>query len=428
MTGKSLFILPAAVLCLALAGLASFEIYRKASPREDVPVPTTTVKRGEVRFDVTARGELQGGNSEMLVAPMTGGREMVLTELRQPGDLVETGEVVARFDTTEQEFSLREAEADLDEAEQQLIQATAENEAAEEEARYALIHAKAEVTLAELEVRKNPLIAAIPARQNTLALEAARDQLHKLEQDVSSRAATSKAGIAIQEAARNKAKVKADTARRNIESMTLRVRSKGYVAIQNNTNTNMMYPGMELPMLQVGDTVRAGMAIAQIPDLTSWDASARIGELDRGHLALLQDAEISVIALPGNQFKGKVKNIGGTSGPPWDRRFECKIALVNPSADLRPGMSVNIVIHTGVTKDALWLPSQAVFESDGRAFVYLHNGAGFEPRDVQLVRRSESQVVLLGLKEGQTVALANPAEELKKKAPASGVMKALPKT
>ena len=51
-------------------------------------------------------------------APMIGGAELFLTQLRQPGELVKKDDIVAAFDTTEQTYKLREAEADLAEAEQ----------------------------------------------------------------------------------------------------------------------------------------------------------------------------------------------------------------------------------------------------------------------------------------------------------------------
>ena len=85
---------------------------------------------------MAARGELQGGNSEMLTAPMTGGDDMAITLLRDPGEVVKEGDVVVQFDTTEQEYNLREAEADLAEAEQQVIQAEANSEAMTEESPY----------------------------------------------------------------------------------------------------------------------------------------------------------------------------------------------------------------------------------------------------------------------------------------------------
>ena len=65
----------------------------------------------------------------MLTAPMMGGSELILTALRNSGELVKEGDVVAQFDTTEQEFKLKEAEADLAEAEQQVIQTEADNRA-----------------------------------------------------------------------------------------------------------------------------------------------------------------------------------------------------------------------------------------------------------------------------------------------------------
>jgi multidrug efflux pump subunit AcrA (membrane-fusion protein) len=417
-----------ALLPLALGAWAGFRLYSRpqaAPPVTDVPV--TRVKRGKVVVTVTAKGELQGASSEMMIAPMTGGREMAITFLRGPGEVVGPGAIVVKFDTTEQEFVLREAEADLDEAEQQVLKATAESKAREEEMNYQLLQAKAEVRLAELETRRNPLLAAIVARQNNLALEAANDRLRQIQNDIKNRKANTEAGVAIQEAARSKAKVKAETAKRNIDAMTLKSKSGGYVAVQQNSSSGFFVWGMQLPIFQVGDTARPGMAVAQIPDLQSWEVSARIGELDRGHLKEGQAAGIQVVALPGKTFAGKVRNIGGTTGPPWDRHFVCKIALDDPSAELRPGMTAKLVITTDVLDNALWVPSQALFESDGRTFVYLNTGSGFTPRDVAMVRRSESQVVLKGLSEGHVVALANPDQTGRKKGPAGGAIQALGK-
>lgn len=407
---------------LGLGGWGGVHVLRRVNaagkPRS---VPVTVVKRGDVTVSVTARGELQGGNSQVLAAPMTGSRDMAITFLRKPGEVVKEGDVVAQLDTTEEEYKLREAEADLAEAEQQVVQAKAESAARQEEDNYALIKAKADLRLAELEARRNPLVAAIVARQNDLALASARDQLRQLEQDLSARRATADAGIAIQQAAQKKALALTETARKNIESMTLKAKSAGYVAIEKNQNNNFWYPGLVLPLLQVGDTVNSGMAVAQIPDLRNWEASARISELDRGHLAVGQPATIQVVAMPGRLMKGHISNLGGTTGPPWERRFECKIALDEASPALRPGMSAQVSLITGQERGVLWVPSQALFESDGRTFVYERTPDGFRPRDVKLVRRSESQVVLNGLSEGQVVALASPDQvrEQKKGAPAS---------
>jgi len=432
MSRKWRILLPTLVVITAAIG----GLYRIGAnvPANNAPaphtstIPMTVIKRGDLKLTVTARGELQGGNSEMLTAPMTGENQMSIMSLRSPGEVVKAGDVVVQLDTTEQGYRLKEAEADLAEAEQNVAHATAASLAKEEEDRYAILQAKAELRLAELDVRRNELLSAIVARQNELALQSARDRLAQIQEDMANRKATSQAGIVIQEAARNKAKVKADLARKNIEMLTLKAKSDGYVAIQPNMNGNFMW-GMTMPLIRVGDNVRPGMAVAQIPDLKNWEMTARIGELDRGHLGVGQPAEISVIALPGKTFVGRVKELGVVAGPPWERRFDCKITIDKPSPELRPGMSANIVVTTEVLKNVLWAPAPALFESDGRTFVYVHNPEGFLPHDVKLVRRSESQVVIEGLPEGRMVALASPDQMTNKKkgGDAGGAMKAIAK-
>src|SRR5258708_21668217 len=189
-----------------------------AIERKSADIPVITVKRGEVSFTVRAQGDLQGGTSELLTAVMMGNAELMLTSLRSPGELVKEQDVVARFDTTEQEFKLKEAEADLAEAEQQVIMAQADSQAKAEEAQYELAQAKADLRQAELETRRNPLLATIAARQNTLALEAAPDKLRHLGHDIPNRLAKATPSPAILETSRNKATVEAATARPHIQS------------------------------------------------------------------------------------------------------------------------------------------------------------------------------------------------------------------
>jgi HlyD family secretion protein len=414
-----------AALVLALLAWGGSRLMKAVSPASMSRLPVTQVKRGDVTITVSAKGELSGGHTEMLSAPMTGGGDTAITYLREPGEMVAAGDVVVKFDTTEQEYKLKEAEADLAESEQQVIQTQADNQAKEEETRYSLLQAKTDVRTAELEARRNPILADIVARENTLALEAAKDHLRQLEHDAANRQATSAAAVAIQEAARNKAKVKAETARQNIENMVLKAKGPGYVNIMQNTNCNFCMYGMLFPALQVGDTVNAGMVVAQIPDLKNWEVTASIGELDRGHLSVGQKVQVAIVALPGKSLNGTIKEIGGTIGAFWNRHFDCKIALEDVSPGMRPGMSSNIVITTGTLPNSLWVPSQALFESDGRTFVYQQTPSGFTPKDVKLVRRSESQVVLTGLREGQVVALANPEMENQNTQSKGSAMKAL---
>jgi HlyD family secretion protein len=401
---------------LGVLAAAGYGVWRgraslvKLRQTEKVEVPVTHVRRGDVTLTVTAKGALQGGNSKMLLAPSTGNPQLTLTALRRSGEPVEKDEVIAEFDTTEELYKQREAEADLAEAGQAVLQATQESLAKEEELEYELIKARSDVKLAELETRRNPLLAGITAKQNDLTLADAKERLQRIEHDYPERKVAATASVAVQEAARKKAEIQAATARSNIEKMTLKAPAAGYVNIEKNTNSNFFFAGMQFPLFQVGDQVRAGMAVAQIPDMDSWEATAQIAESDRGHLAVGQVAEVRVVALPGRVFRAKVVDLGGTTGPPWNRRFECKLSLLAAAPELRPGMSAEILISTDTLKNVLWVPAQAVFERGGQSFVYIAAVQGFQAREVKLVRRSESQVVVEGVKEGERVALANPEE------------------
>jgi HlyD family secretion protein len=412
-------------IAVVLGGVSARRLLPAVTKSQAKEVPVTPVKRGDVIFAIAARGELQGGNTQMLGVPMTGGQPAPITILRQNGEMVRDGDVVVQFDTTEQEFRLREAEADLAEAEQQILQAKAEAEAKEEETRYEFIQAQADAKIAAVDMRKNEILPRLVARQNEIALEAAQDKLRKIERDLKNRLETARTGIAIQEAAKSKAQVKAQVARKNIEAMTLKAKSSGYVAIQQNDEGNLRW-GMYMPPYQIGDSPRPGKAVAQIPDLSSWEATARIGELDRGHIAEGQAAEAEVVSLPGKVLKGRIKTIGGTTGPPWDRHFDCRLAIADPLPELRPGMSVRLRIVTGSIQNAIWIPAQALFEAEGRKYVHLKSGTGFTTKDVEMVRRSESQVVIKGLTEGQMIALANP-DQSQQKDSRGGALQALPK-
>jgi HlyD family secretion protein len=425
---RTLLLLLAVLAVVGALAWGAIRVVRATTATIALELPTTRVKKGSVTLTVAARGELQGGNSEMLTAPMIGGGDMAITSLREPGELVSPGDVVVQFDTTEQDFKLKEAEADLAEAQQQVIKAEADSLATDEESQYAMLSAQSDVKLAEIELRRNPTISAIAARQNEILLEAARNRQRQTTQDLANKKTTSSAGVAIQKAQENKARVMADIARKNIENMTLKAKTGGYVNVQQNTNQNMMYWGMQLPPFQLGDTASGGMAVAQIPDLKSWEVSANVGELDRGHLTVGQKVTIRVVALAGKEFSGKVKNIGGTTGSPWDRRFEARISLDQAAPELRPGMTSNMVITLETLDNVLWIPSQALFESDGRTFVYARGPNGFVPHDVTLVKRSESQAVITGIKEGETVAMSNPDQQLKTgTTQQTGAMKALSK-
>jgi RND family efflux transporter MFP subunit len=374
-------------------------------------VPTTMVRRADVAISVTARGELQGGGAMPLIVPRSGTAELPITFLRDTGELVEAGDVVAEFDSSGQQFALLEAEGDLEEARQRLLQAEAEARVALEQARLQVATTEADLRIAELNQRDNEFMGAIQQRQNEIALERARNRHEQAVEVLAHRDATAAAGIDTQQAAVREAQAKAETARRTMASLMLRAPASGYVELAPNTSgLSVIFTGMQIPTFQLGDTARPGQTLASIPDMSRWEVSTQIPETDRAFLAIGQPVIVRPKAMPGREFRGRVSLLGGATGSAWNRTFNCRIALLDADDSLRPGMSVDVVINVETLEDVVWIPSQAVFEREGRRFVYQQTPEGYITHDVMLVRRTDSQAVVTGIEEGATIALAEPGQ------------------
>ena len=80
---------------------------------------------------------------------------------------------------------------------------------------------------------------------------------------------------------------------------------------------------------------------------------------------------------------------------------------------LRPGLLADVEIVVEKIPDALHLPTQAIFQKGGRPTVFVQQKDGkFVSREVQLLKQSESMMVLSGgVQPGEVVALADPTAD-----------------
>ena len=281
--------------------------------------------------------------------------------------------------------------------------------------------------ISRLDQLENQFLGKIQQRRNQIAMEQATNKHEQAVRDLAHREATKDTGIGGQKAAVQEAQAKADTARQTMASLTLRAPTSGYVQLAENTNgLSVIFMGMQIPTFQLGDAARPGQTVARIPDMSAWEVSTQIPETDRAFLAVGQSATISPKAMPGRSFKGRISVLGGSAGSAWNRTFNSRIALDDADDGLRPGMSVDVTIRVETLSNVLWLPAQAVFEREGRWFVYRQAADGYITHPVTVVRRTESQAVVNGIDEGVTVALAQPGQR-SKTSRSGGPLGALPK-
>jgi hypothetical protein len=83
---------------------------------------------------------------------------------------------------------------------------------------------------------------------------------------------------------------------------------------------------------------------------------------------------------------------------------------------LRPGLLADVEIQVEKLPDVIHVPAQAVFDRNGKHVVFVEKNRKFEAREVQLVKQSESLMVLSGgVQAGDVVALADPTAGKKNK-------------
>ncbi len=397
-----------------LAGLgilaAGVLLWARRSPRKTVSqIPLTQVQLGPVIARMHAQGTVKGVDSDRLMAPMIGGGGLNLIQVPADGTPVKAGQVVVRFDPTVQEYNLQQAESQLAQAKALLQSAQATAQAQLLTDQYSLVHARYNVARAKLNVEENPILPAIQAQENNLALTAARAALLQTRRNVASDEASNQAQVAIEKAAETTARVQIELARRNMARMTLRASTSGYVAVMTNPwGTFFFGPGTVIPEFQVGDPVRPGSTVAELPDLNHEQISVDINETQAGSVSIGQPARITIAAFPGWIFHGQISQVGGVQGPPWARQTTCLVSLPPTRAQLRPGMSARLVITTGALQHTAWLPTQAVFTQGKRSYVYVPQNGKFVEHNVRIRLRGETQVAIAGLAPGQSVALVNP--------------------
>jgi HlyD family secretion protein len=103
-----------------------------------------------------------------------------------------------------------------------------------------------------------------------------------------------------------------------------------------------------------------------VADLTEMEAQVDVDENDIVSVAIGQQAEIEVDALPGQKLSGTVyeiansANVGAQGTSEQKTEFEIKIAIAKPPATLRPGMTASADIITKTNDSALSVPIQSV--------------------------------------------------------------------
>ena len=140
-----------------------------------------------------------------------------------------------------------------------------------------------------------------------------------------------------------------------------------------------------------------------IADLSTVWVYANVPQVDVGRLKPGDRGEVSVDAYPGRKFSGRIDQIL----PEVDaatRTVRVRLVISNPGVVLKPGMYVSVNIAAPLGRQ-LVIPASGVLQAGTHQIAFIDRGQGsLEPREIETgVRLDDSVVVLKGLKAGDRI-------------------------
>ena len=151
------------------------------------------------------------------------------------------------------------------------------------------------------------------------------------------------------------------------------------------------------------ERVTADTALYTVADLSSVWVIADVFEYEASGVQLHQAATLTLDAVPGRTFTGRVSYILPQVDPAT-RTLKVRIDFDNPGLALKPDMYGQVELHSESGR-RLVVPESAVLDSGDRQMVFVDRGNGyFEPRPVRVGARADGRVEILGgLRAGERI-------------------------
>jgi Cu(I)/Ag(I) efflux system membrane fusion protein len=156
-------------------------------------------------------------------------------------------------------------------------------------------------------------------------------------------------------------------------------------------------------MVTEGQAVQAGDNLFLIADRSVLWVDLAVFEMDARSVRIGSSVDITVDALPGKTYQGKITFLYPTVDEKT-RTITARAEVRNRDGALRPGMYATAMIRPATAK-VLTVPAQAVLPTGTQNLVFVNRGDGrFVPKAVAVGARGDSMVeVVHGLKSGDEV-------------------------
>ncbi len=398
-------LIPLAVLA-ALAGAYFFFSEEGVEEEQDI---LTTVKRDDLRIEVTVSGELEAKNSVNVQGPFglrnAGIWQVKLDDLVPEGTEVKKGDYVARLDNSELGEKIRSEQLELEESLNKYEQTKIDTAIELRKQRDNLVNLAYDVDQKKLELEQSQFEPPATIKQAELEMEKAKRALKQAENEY--RLQKDKA---ISQMAQASAKLKDDQGDLKVledlsKQFIINAPENGMVIYRRDWDGRKVTKGS---MIGGWDPT-----VATLPDLSSMISKTYVNEVDISRIKVGQQVDIGLDAFPEKDLSGKVTKVAniGEQKPNSDAKvFEVSIEVNESDTTLRPAMTTSNMIITDYLENVLIVPLEAIHsQGDSLTYVFKKQGISTVKQEIALGKKGIDMAVIdQGLEENDVIYLSVP--------------------
>ncbi len=361
--------------------------------RDQLQVRESQVTREVLLNTISTNGKVEPEVNNQFYSPIS---TTVRAIYVQPGDKVKAGQLLMLLDNLDAKAHEATAESGVKSAQAALDAAThngtreQQQMSAGEIARTRLERDQAQHDLEAL-TKLNSTGAASASEVNAARerLQTAEASLHASEESANGRYSPSE--VARAQAALSDAEASLEAARQVVAKTAIHATVAGTVYSVNVKQT---------------EYAEQGKLLLELADLSHERVRAYFDEPDIGHLAVDQKIVIKWDARPGQEWHGHIERVPVTVITYGTRNVgEVLVGVDDADGGLLPDTNVNVTVTTSSEPDALSVPREALYSSNGKPYVFkdMNNKLVRTPIETGIVNLTRV-AVKSGLQEGDWVA------------------------
>ena len=243
-------------------------------------------------------------------------------------------------------------------------------------------------------------------------LKQAQEAMERTQRKAAADVVQAEADLKAKESENERQKLKLDKINDQIAKCRLTAPVTGMVVYATTGQTNR---GGNMTPLEEGQAVRERQDLIYMPTDAAMMAEIKIHESSLRKVARDMPVRVTVDAVPGTVFWGRVGKIGllpdGQSAAmnPDLKVYNTQVEIDGEARMLRSGMTCRAEIIVEQYDDALFVPVQSVVRVNGKTVVYVPTSEGPQPREVEIGLDNNRMIRLIGgVSQGQKVLLAPP--------------------